>query len=202
MEDVHKPHNLAAVLRTCDTVGILDVHAVWNLSAAIPENFPKTARGSQKWVCLHQHPAAAGAIADLRARGFQICAANLSDRAVDFRQVDYTQPTALLLGAERWGIRPDTAARADTEILVPMLGMTRSLNVSVAAAVILFEAQRQRLAAGFYDRQRLSPQRTQQLLFEWAYPDLAQRCRERGLPYLPLGEAGELLERADALFRD
>ncbi len=202
MEDVRKPHNLAAVMRTCDAVGILDIHAVWNYTDSLPENFPKTARGSQKWVEVHRHPDAVSAIAGLHARGFQVCAANLSDRAIDFRQVDYTQPTAIVLGAERWGVRADTAAGADCEIVIPMLGMSQSLNVSVAAATILFEAQRQRLEAGLYERPRLSPERTRQLLFEWAYPDLAQRCRDRGRPYLRLGASGELLERADELFRE
>lgn len=204
MENVHKPHNLAAILRTCDAVGILDVHTVWEYKEELelPENFWKTARGSQKWVHLQQHRNTASAIAQLQSQGYQVCAANLSDRAVDFRRVDYTRPTALLLGAERWGVRPDTAARADIEIIIPMLGMAQSLNVSVAAAIVLYEAQRQRLDAGLYDRDRLPPARAQKILFEWAYPDLAQRCRDRGLPYLPLDDEGQLLERPDYLFLD
>ncbi|MEO0948674.1 MAG: tRNA (guanosine(18)-2'-O)-methyltransferase TrmH [Cyanobacteria bacterium J06641_5] len=204
MENVHKPHNLAAILRTCDAVGILDVHGVWEFQEELelPENFPKTARGSQKWVYLQQHRETAGAIAQLQSQGFQVCAANLSDRAIDFRRVDYTRPTALLLGAERWGVRPKSAACADFEIIIPMLGMAQSLNVSVAAAIVLYEAQRQRLEAGLYERERLPPDRARNVLFEWAYPDLAQRCRDRGLPYLPLDNEGQLLERADYLFQD
>jgi tRNA (guanosine-2'-O-)-methyltransferase len=78
-------------------------------------------------------------------------------------------------------------------VIIPMSGMGTSLNVSVAAALLLFEAQRQRLAAGFYDRPRLDPETYRTMLFEWAFPKLAALCRKRGFPYPPLDEDGEIL---------
>ena len=94
----------------------------------------------------------------MRRWGARVYAAHLSPEAVDYRAVDYTVPCALVLGNERDGVSPEAAALADAHVVIPMLGMVRSLNVSVAAAVILFEAQRQRLAAGLYDAPRLSPE--------------------------------------------
>ncbi len=192
MENVHKPHNLSAILRTCDAVGVLNAHAVSD-EGEIP-TFNTTAQGSQKWVNLNVHEDIESAIAILKEQNFNIYAAHLSDTAVDYRIPDYTQPTAILLGTEKWGISAATAASVDQHIIIPMMGMVQSLNVSVANAVILFEAQRQRLAAGYYQQPRLDPQTYQRLIFEWGYPQLVQFYQDQGKPYPSLGEKGEILE--------
>ena len=193
-EDVHKPHNLSAIIRTCDAVGVSEVHAMNKVvdGEDLP-TFTQVAQGSEKWVDLYRHTTIEGAIAQLQARNFKIYAAHLSDRAVDYRDIDYTQPTAVLMGAERWGVGESTADLVDGHVIIPMLGMVQSLNVSVAAAVILFEAQRQRLAAGFYDQPRLNPDVYQRKVFEWGYPDLIERYREQNLPYPALDEQGQII---------
>jgi len=86
---------------------------------------------------------------------------------VDYRQLDYTCPTCVLLGTEKWGVSPEAAELSDAHILIPMMGMVQSLNVSVAAAVILFEAQRQRLQRGLYDQPQLSPEGYTEMLENW-----------------------------------
>ncbi len=134
------------------------------------------------------------AITNLQEQGFKVCAAHLSQKAVDYRNLDYTKPTAILLGAEKWGVSKEAAGLVDEHIIIPMVGMVQSLNVSVAAAVILFEAQRQRLEAGYYDRVRLDPATYSLVLFEWSYPDLAARYREKGQSYPNLGLEGEIIE--------
>ena len=194
-EDVHKPHNLSAIIRTCDAVGIGEVHAL-NFIQKVEDipTFSKAGRGSSKWVELHHHESIAIAIDHLHHRNFKIYAAQLSDRAVDYREIDYTQPTAILMGAERWGISETAADLVDGHIIIPMLGMVQSLNVSVAAAVILFEAQRQRLQASFYAQPRLEPAIYQQKLFEWCYPELAEQYRDRQLPYPTLDETGQIIQ--------
>lgn len=193
-EDVHKPHNLSAIIRTCDAVGVFEVHA---MNEVVPgeelPTFSQVAQGSEKWVELHRHAQIETAIAQLQARKFKVYAAHLSDRAVDYRQIDYTQPTAILMGAERWGVSKQTADCVDGHIIIPMLGMVQSLNVSVAAAVILFEAQRQRLAAGFYDQPRLDPELYQRKVFEWGYPELVEHYQLQNLPYPPLDESGQII---------
>lgn len=165
LENVHKPHNLSAILRTCDAVGVLEAHAV-NPTGGVP-TFNETSGGSHKWVYLRVHPDIQTAIAHLRERGFRVYATALREDAQDFREMDYTKPTAILLGAEKWGVSQEALALSHGAIKIPMLGMVQSLNVSVAAAVILFEAQRQRLKAGFYEHPRLDPELYQRVLEDW-----------------------------------
>jgi tRNA (guanosine-2'-O-)-methyltransferase len=165
LENVHKPHNLSAILRSCDAVGVLEAHAV-NPTGGVP-TFNETSGGSHKWVYLRVHPDIQTAIGHLRERGFRIYATALREDALDFREVDYTQPTAILLGAEKWGVSQEALALSHGAIKIPMLGMVQSLNVSVAAAVILFEAQRQRLKAGLYEHPRLDPELYQRVLEDW-----------------------------------
>lgn len=192
LEGVHKPHNLSAIQRTADAVGVLDMHAV---SPERPYRSRKgTAMGSQKWVRVHNHAATADAVDALQARGFQVVAAHLSERARDFRRIDYSRPTAILMGTEKYGVSGQALALADAEITIPMTGMVASLNVSVAAAVILYEAQRQREQAGCYDTPRLDPELRARLLFRWGYPRLAQRYDGLGLPYPRIGADGALLD--------
>ncbi len=162
MERVRKPHNFAAILRTCDAVGIHEAHAVTG-GEALPD-LGGTTRGAHKWVSVVRHADTPAAIAHLKAQGFLCYAAHLSATAVDFRSIDYTQPAALIAGTECHGVSPEALALADRQITIPMLGMTASLNVSVACAVVLYEAQRQRQAAGFYDRPRLDPDSIARLL--------------------------------------
>lgn len=190
-EDVHKPHNLSAIIRTCDAVGVFAVHAV-NKHSDTP-TFSQVAQGSEKWVKLYDRPDIKTAIEHLQQQQHRVYAAHLSDKAIDYRQVDYTRPTAILLGTEKWGVTEEAADLVDGHIIIPMQGMVQSLNVSVANAVILFEAQRQRLQAGLYDKVRLDPETYQQTVFEWGYPDIAAMYRRQGKPYPQLGERGEIL---------
>lgn len=191
LEEVNKAHNVAAIIRTCDAVGISDVHAVW--PPAMRENF-RAAKGSQHWVNLHQYDGIDEAISVMRAQGMQILATHLSSRAVDFREIDYTRPTAILFGAEKHGISEKALSLADQDIIIPMVGMAQSLNVSVASALVLYEAQRQRQQAGLYQRGcLLSHAEQQRLLFEGGYPRLSAFCQSKYLPYPAIGEQGEII---------
>ncbi|WP_424950873.1 tRNA (guanosine(18)-2'-O)-methyltransferase TrmH [Deinococcus sp.] len=192
MDEVNKPHNFSAILRTCDAVGVLEAHAVPPENGGVP-TFEATSGSAHKWVGVQTHSDAVSAVRALQARGFQVLATHLSDASVDYRAPDYTKPTCVLLGAEKWGVSGEAAAVADANIVIPMLGMVQSLNVSVAAATILFEAQRQRLSAGLYAQPQLAAGALERLAFEWAYPELAPLYRERGEPYPELGAGGEVL---------
>lgn len=190
MDDVHKPHNLAAVVRSCDAVGVLQVHAV--SPGGEVARYHLRSGGSNRWVPIVLHAAIDAACDALEASGHQLVAAHFSERARDFRSIDYTRPTALLLGSELRGVGNAAAARAHQHVTIPMHGQVASLNVSVAAAVILFEAERQRAAAGLYDRPRVSGELRTRLLFEWGYPRLAGWCRTHGKAYPALDENGFL----------
>ncbi|MEM7403219.1 MAG: tRNA (guanosine(18)-2'-O)-methyltransferase TrmH [Myxococcota bacterium] len=149
LEDVYKPHNLSAILRTCDAVGINTVHAI-RPTGGVP-TYNDTSGGSHKWVKLLVHSCLQDALTQLRQQHMHIYAAHFSPQAIPYRQVDYTQPSCIVLGNEKDGISPAAAQQTDTHIVIPMMGMVPSLNVSVAAAVILFEAQHQRQLAGLYN---------------------------------------------------
>jgi tRNA (guanosine-2'-O-)-methyltransferase len=192
-ENLHKPRNFSALIRTCDAVGIQRVHAV--PGETHPRKHWHTSQGAEKWVELQCHESTTMAVEWLRARGFQMIAGHLADDAVDYREVDYTRPTALLIGTELFGVSDPAVALADRLIHIPMLGMSQSLNVSVACAVVLYEAQRQRQSAGMYEGGPHLDQAThERLRFEWLHPKLAEFCRERDLDYPALDEDGDLLE--------
>lgn len=177
MEQVHKPHNVSAVIRTADAVGVHEVHAVWPSSRM--RTMASAAAGSNSWVQVKTHRTIADAVGHLKGQGMQILATHLSDKAIDFREIDYTRPT-ILMGREK-PASPEALALADQDIIIPMIGMVQSLNVSVASALILYEAQRQRQNAGMYQRANsmLPPQEQQRLLFEGGYPVLARVARQK-----------------------
>ena len=194
LEHVEKPHNLSAILRSCDAVGALEAHIV-SLQGR-PRTFNSTAQGSQKWVPLNDHPTIETAIGSLKDRGFRVYGTHLGVEAKDYRDCDFTGPTAFVLGAEKWGLTDRARDLMDEALFIPMRGMVQSLNVSVATATLLFEALRQRHAAGTAPSQGegLSADHYTKLLFEWSYPQVADWCREQGRPYPELNADGELLE--------
>lgn len=191
MDGVHKSHNFSAMLRSCDATGVLDVHVVPPRSGVAVHH--ASSAGSRKWVRVHRHRSVDAAVAHLEERGFAILAAHPADDSVDFRTIDFTGPTAIMLGAELDGVSPEGLHRAHRRIVIPMTGMVHSLNVSVASAVILFEAMRQREAAGLYDESRLSREAFRRTLFEWAYPTIAAARRADGRPYPALTDEGEIV---------
>lgn len=195
MERVNKSHNFSAILRSCDAVGVLEAHVV--PPDAGVELHHDTAAGSSKWVEVRSWSRVGEAVDALRAGGFRVLAAHPGDDARDFREVDLTRPTAFMMGAELHGISDEGLARADGRVVVPMAGLVRSLNVSVATALLLFEAKRQREAAGLYDRPRIPAEDFRRRLFEWAYPEVARIHRERGVPYPELDEEGAIRSGPD-----
>jgi len=196
MEQVHKPHNVSAIIRTADAVGVHEVHAVW------PENrmriMASSAAGSNSWVQVKTHRTIADAVGHLKGQGMQVLATHLSEKSVDFRDIDYTRPTCILMGQEKTGITQEALDLADQDIIIPMIGMVQSLNVSVASALILYEAQRQRQNAGMYarDTSTIDDDDQHRLLFEGSYPVLARVAKQKGLPYPDLNAQGEI--EADA----
>lgn len=197
LEQVHKPHNVSAIIRTADAVGVHQVHAVWPTSRM--RTLVSSAAGSNSWVNVKTHRTISDAVTHLKDQGMQILATHLSARAVDFREVDYTRPTCVLLGQEKTGITEEALALADQDIIIPMIGMVQSLNVSVASALILYEAQRQRHNAGMYLRTHsaLDEEEQQRLLFEGGYPVLANVAKRKGLPRPQIDQQGQVVADAE-----
>lgn len=190
MEEVHKPHNVSAVIRSCDAIGIHRIHAVWDHKTRLRKG---TAMGSQNWVYTQSHDTIEDAVSHLKQQNMQVLVTHLSDDAVDFREIDYTKPTAILLGQEKYGATDKAIELADQDIVIPMVGMVQSLNVSVAAALVLYEAQRQRQLAGCYDKQHLSEAECQKMLFEGGHPVLRKVCDRKGIPYPEIDDEGQIV---------
>ena len=193
MDNVNKAHNLSAILRSCDVVGIGHVQAV-SYRKYIHARQNNAGAGASKWTKLHLYQDIATVYEKLAQEGMQILVATNKEGCVDFRDVDYTVPTAVVVGAEWDGISDEAVNGADHTISVPMLGMVESLNVSVATGVILFEAQRQREKKGMYTTQQLDPELFEQLLFEATYPRLSHELRVNGTPYPALDKHGNIIQ--------
>ncbi|BFM07007.1 tRNA (guanosine(18)-2'-O)-methyltransferase TrmH [Halioxenophilus aromaticivorans] len=192
-DEVHKGRNLSAIVRTCDAVGIDTVHTV------VPQGgyrgFRGTASGSHKWVEVETYADIHQPVEQLRQRGFQIVATAISPKCKNYLDIDYTKSTALMLGSEKRGVSEQGLSVADEHISVPMIGMVESLNVSVAAAIILQEAFRQRQEAGLYGTNRLSAEIQTLRFFRWAHPKVAEYCDQKGLPYPAIRESdGEIID--------
>jgi tRNA (guanosine-2'-O-)-methyltransferase len=150
-ENIHDPHNVSAILRTCDAVGISTVHLLYTR-----ESFPalgkKSSASAIKWLEFQQHRNHSNLRQFLKSRNMTIYATHINRSAKTIYQVDWTKPSAIILGNEHRGVSEDSLQISDFTVKIPMLGMIESLNVSVAAAVILYEIFRQRLQAGMLDQ--------------------------------------------------
>jgi len=147
LENLHNPHNINAVLRTAEAVGVQFVHIIASKPFSV---HPKISQGAHKWLTLIFHKTLADCYAMLEREGFSIYATALCDDAVHFRNVDYTAKTAIVFGNEHDGLSGEAIRCAHKVIKVPIYGMVQSLNVSVSCAVVLYEAERQRSACGMY----------------------------------------------------
>ena len=180
------------MVRNCDAVGINEMHVLPG-EADLRKHW-NTSQGAEKWMRIKTHTSSENACSFLKLQGFRLVAAHLSDDAVDFRKIDYTQPVAVVLGTELFGVSDTTLSFVDQQIKIPMMGVSQSLNVSVACALVLYEAQRQRQAAGMYDSCHLDEETLARQRFEWLHPVLTDYCQRHGLDYPALDENGDLAE--------
>ncbi len=191
-DNVHKPHNISAIMRTCDAVGVHEFHVAMRDDESFRAR-SGIAMGSDKWLDLHLYESVIEPASKLQKRGLNIVAVHKSERSQDFRALNYCEPTAVLFGAELFGVSDAAAEVADSHVSIPMLGMVESYNVSVAAAIVLLEAQRQRSQAGMYDSRRLSESAYRRTLFKWYRPVEAAFCDKNSIDYPLIDEQGDLL---------
>jgi len=166
LENVHDPHNVSAVFRSCDAVGVLRVELLYT-----QEKFPRIGRKSSssanKWLDRRRHTSVGACYDALHGEGFSIYATRLASSSVSLYDLDLTKPTAFVFGNEHRGVSEEAAVNADATLQVPMMGMIESLNISVAAAVCLYEALRQRLARRPAGGAALTEEQLATLFHEW-----------------------------------
>lgn len=158
MENVHDPHNIAAVMRTCDAIGIQELYVLNTVIARHKKFGKKTSASAAGWLTIHEFDNMQACVDALRARQYMLYATHLGEKAVSLYELNLTQPVALVFGNEHAGVTEELLQHCDGNFIIPQVGMVKSLNISVACAVTLYEAFRQRLQAGFYSGQSRLPQ--------------------------------------------
>ncbi len=153
VENIEDTHNISAIMRTCDAVGISKIHAVLDprlhhKQRLQPGKFASS--GARKWVDVLAYNDLASCIADVRKEVDKVYATVFQPGSKSYESIDYTQSLGIILGNEKFGVSPQAQALSDGLIYIPQHGFTQSLNLSVSCAIILYEMQRQRQHAGMY----------------------------------------------------
>src|SRR5687767_10279977 len=167
LENVSDPHNISAVMRTCDAVGVQDIY-ILNTKIPLHKKWgAKSSSSAAKWLTVHQFTDAAACFEALRSKYSRILTTHLSPGASYLYELDLTERLALVFGNEHSGVSDEIRAMADGNFIIPQVGIIRSLNISVACAVTLYEAFRQKQAAGHYSKPKLEGKMLEGLLEEW-----------------------------------
>ena len=167
LENVFDPHNVSAVMRTCDAVGIQDVYI---LNDRIPPHKKWGYRSSStaaEWLSVHQFTDAESCFEEVRIKYKKIYTSHLDENSSDVYNIDFTEPMALVFGNETFGVSENIRKYSDGDFIIPQVGIIKSLNISVACAVTLYEAFRQKKEKGHYDEIRLSKPELKSLKNKW-----------------------------------
>jgi tRNA (guanosine-2'-O-)-methyltransferase len=167
LENVHDPHNLSAVFRSADAVGVFEICLLYHSGQTVPKLSETSSASARKWVYHKDFSSVKECYNYLREAGKKIFTTKLTDNAVDLYDMDLTQPIALVFGNEHLGVSDEAFENADGNFLIPQVGIIQSLNISVAAAVSLFEVFRQRKNAGLYNKPALASQELEKEFQIW-----------------------------------
>jgi tRNA (guanosine-2'-O-)-methyltransferase len=167
LENVFDPHNVSAVMRTCDAVGIQDVFILNNKIPPHKKWGYRSSSTAAEWLTIHQFTDVNECFDQLRKRYQKIYTTHLSEVAANVYDLDMTKSVALIFGNERFGVSDDIRKLADGDFIIPQEGIIKSLNISVACAVSLYEAYRQKKLAGHYEEVRLPLEQMTLLKREW-----------------------------------
>ncbi|WBF67690.1 RNA methyltransferase [Desulfovibrio subterraneus] len=167
LANIHDPHNVSAIYRSCDAFGVPKVHLYYT-DTAFPTLGASSSASARKWVDTVRHKDKESLMAAMRAEGMQVLATSCTPKAKPLQEYDLVRPTAIIMGNEHRGVDTELVDAVDGEVYIPMYGMIQSFNVSVAAAVILSEASRQRRLAGKYDVPTYSEEEYASILARWA----------------------------------
>ncbi len=167
LENINDPHNLSACVRSCDAVGVSEIHLVYYGGQPFPKLGKSSSASARKWVGQNHHRSVEECFGQLRSEGKKIFTTHMGTDSVSLFDLDLSQPVALVFGNEHDGVSAEALDLADGNFLVPQVGMIQSLNISVACAVSLYEAMRQRLKAGLYENQQFDKAEFESKFEEW-----------------------------------
>jgi tRNA (guanosine-2'-O-)-methyltransferase len=166
LANIHDPHNVSAIYRSCDAFGVPKVYLYYT-DTPFPTLGAKSSASARKWVQSERHANAEGLLRALKGQAMRVYATSCSGTAKPMGDIDFTLPTAIILGNEHRGVDEEFQGRVDGEVYIPMYGMIQSFNVSVAAAILLAEASRQRRSAGMYERSAYSAEELEVMYESW-----------------------------------
>lgn len=167
LENVEDPHNIGAVMRSADSVGVQDIYVINTIIDPNEYRGKRSAASAEKWLDIHHFDTVANCMTELKNKGFQIWATHLGVAAAEIYSVDFTQPIALVFGSERQGVSDELLGYCDGNFIIPQVGMIKSLNISVACAISLYEAFRQRQAKGLYGSHHFDAEREAAIRSNW-----------------------------------
>ena len=183
LDDIHSSQNLSAILRSCDGVGVqyLYYSTADNRDLRIHKTITQ---GAHRWVDRIRIASEekSAFLRNKQKEGYQVVVSHLKESAISFREVDYSKPTIIVMGNEKEGVSSEIISLADKMVTIPMQGMVQSLNVSVATALILYEAQRQLSDAGRYDTPQLQKEEREKIKRDWLYRDNIARRSKGKIP--------------------
>lgn len=169
LENVFDPHNISAVMRSCDSVGIQDVYV---LNTRIPPHKKwgaKSSSSAHKWLTIHQFTHTGECFEALRRQYDKILTTLLGPASQSIYNVDLTGSMAIVFGNEHSGVSTEAVELSDGNMMIPQVGIIQSLNISVACAVTIYEAFRQKMAAGHYNQPSLPASKLNHLLSQWGF---------------------------------
>ena len=167
MENVDDPHNISAVMRTCESVGIQDIYVLTTKIHPHKKFGPRSSSSAAKWLTIHEYVDAKECIDALRKHYKKILTTHLSTDAISLFEIDFTESIALVFGNEHDGVSEEIRSFADGNFIIPQMGIIQSLNISVACAITIYEALRQKMLAGHYQQNTMPVGRIEGLLKEW-----------------------------------
>ena len=171
LENVFDPHNISAVMRSCDAVGIQDIFILTTRIGPHKKWGMKSSSSASKWVTVHQFTDTEACFKALRGRYDKILATHLGTESSSLYDLDLTGSIALVFGNEHDGVSKEALAFCDGNFIIPQVGIIRSLNISVACAVSIYEAFRQKSVAGHYDGPKLQGEYLQELKVKWGFQE-------------------------------
>lgn len=172
LENVHDPHNIGAVMRTCDAIGVAEIYVLYTDEQLTEETLAigtRAAAGAKKWVDVHLFTTVADCFAAVKQKYDFVLSTHLAEDAKSLYELDLSQSVALLFGNERDGVSEESLAYSDGNFIIPQMGMVQSLNISVACAVTLYEGLRQRAMKGYYEGAGPFAEADQEMLYEKYY---------------------------------
>jgi tRNA (guanosine-2'-O-)-methyltransferase len=155
LENVFDPHNISAVMRTCDAVGIQNIYILNNRIPPHKKWGNKSSSTAAKWLTIHQFTDIEECFTEIRKKYQKVYASHLGENSMNVYKMNFTESVALIFGNETFGVSDEIRRYADGDFIIPQMGIIKSLNISVACAVTLYEAFRQKNQQGHYDKSRL-----------------------------------------------